>query len=203
MKKSIFVMAASMAIFGAVSTSQAQNKIVKKDTQKKQSQDATSKSLGSATTMDSTKSIVDNTSNLPNYTILVSAVKASGLLDTLKGEGSFTLFAPSNEAFTKLPKGTIDIASPEGKNQLAHIAKYHIVSGNLTSRDLALAVSRGKGKAILTTVSGEPLVISINAEKNLQITDENGGVALVTKFDASQSNGVIHAINTVLIPENE
>ena len=203
MKKSFFVLAASMAIVAATATSsQAQDQTVKKDTQKTQAQDTVSKRLGTNTSMDPTKNIVDNASKSPDYTTLVSVVKASGLADTLKTDGPFTVFAPSNDAFKKLPQGTIDTTSTAGKTKLAEIVKYHVVPGNLTSRDLALAISRGKGKAILTSVSGEPLTISINAEKNLQITDEKGAVALVTKFDVAQSNGVIHAINTVLQPES-
>ena len=132
----------------------------------------------------------------------MSAIKSAGLTDSLKAEGPFTVFAPTNEAFAKLPAGTLDtLKNPVNKEQLADIVEYHVVPGKLTSRDLALAVARANGNATLTTVEGEDLNVSINDAKNLQITDAKGNIALVTMFDVEQSNGIVHVINNVLLPK--
>jgi uncharacterized surface protein with fasciclin (FAS1) repeats len=130
----------------------------------------------------------------------MAAVKAAGLVDTLQGAGPFTVFAPTNEAFDKLPPGTVDtLVKPENKDALVKVLTYHVVAGRMTSRDIAKAVKAGGGKATLTTVQGEPLTASMEGGK-LVLTDAKGGVSTVTIANVIQSNGVIHVVDTVLMP---
>ncbi len=146
------------------------------------------------------KNIVQNAVNSKDHTTLVAAVKAAGLVDTLSGPGPFTVFAPTNKAFAKLPKGTVeDLVKPENKDKLTAILTYHVVAGKLTAADLMQQIRDGGGKAELKTVQGESLTVT-KAGKGLDITDAKGDVAHVTIADVLQSNGVIHVINTVLIP---
>jgi uncharacterized surface protein with fasciclin (FAS1) repeats len=147
-----------------------------------------------------TKTIVDNAVNSKDHTTLVAAVKAAGLVDTLSGPGPFTVFAPTNEAFDKLPAGTVDtLVKPENKDTLTKILTYHVVSGTMTSKDIAKAIKAGGGKATLTTVQGEPLTAEMKMGK-LVLTDAKGGMSTVTIKDVMQSNGVIHVVDTVLMP---
>ena len=147
-----------------------------------------------------TKNIVENAVNSKDHTTLVAAVKAAGLVDTLEGAGPFTVFAPTNEAFDKLPAGTVDtLVKPENKDQLTKILTYHVVAGKLSAKDLKKQIKMGGGKATLKTVQGDPLTASIKDGK-LVLTDEKGGTATVTIADVYQSNGVIHVIDTVLMP---
>jgi len=147
-----------------------------------------------------TKTIVDNAVNSKDHTTLVAAVKAAGLVDTLKSAGPFTVFAPTNEAFAKLPAGTVDtLVKPENKATLTKILTYHVVSGRMTSNDIAAAIKAGGGKATLTTVEGEPLTAWMQGP-NLVLTDAKGGNSMVTIKDVMQSNGVIHVVDTVLMP---
>jgi len=146
------------------------------------------------------KNIVQNALNSDDHTTLVAAVKAAGLVDTLEGPGPFTVFAPTNEAFAKLPPGTMDtLLMTENKPTLTKILTYHVVSGKMDSRDIAKAIKAGNGKAALTTVSGGKLWASMNG-KDIVLTDEKGGMAKVTISNVFQSNGVIHVIDTVLLP---
>jgi len=148
-----------------------------------------------------TKNIVENAVNSKDHTTLVAAVKAAGLVDTLEGPGPFTVFAPTNEAFAKLPKGTVDtLLKPENKDKLTAVLTYHVVAGHLTAQDLADKVDQMGGKAMLTTVQGEPLTIARSGRSHLTVTDAKGDVATITIADVLQSNGVIHVINKVLIP---
>jgi uncharacterized surface protein with fasciclin (FAS1) repeats len=147
-----------------------------------------------------TKDIVDNAVNSKDHTTLVAAVKAAGLVDTLKGKGPFTVFAPTNAAFEKLPAGTVDnLLKPENKATLTKILTYHVVSGNMDSKAIAKKIKAGKGKATLKTVSGGKLMASMDGGK-LVLTDEKGGTSTVTIADVHQSNGVIHVVDTVLMP---
>ncbi|MVW54633.1 fasciclin domain-containing protein [Sphingomonas sp. MAH-6] len=147
-----------------------------------------------------TKTIVDNAMNSKDHTTLVAAVKAAGLVDTLSGPGPFTVFAPTNEAFAKLPAGTVDtLVRPENKDMLTKILTYHVVSGRMTSKDIAAAIKAGGGTATLTTVQGEPLTATMKMGK-LVLTDAKGGMSTVTIKDVMQSNGVIHVVDTVLMP---
>jgi len=146
------------------------------------------------------KNIVQNALNSDDHTTLVAAVKAAGLVDTLEGPGPFTVFAPTNEAFSKLPAGTVDtLLMTENKSTLTKILTYHVVSGRMDAKDIAKAIKAGNGKTELTTVSGGKLWASMQG-KDLVLTDEKGGMAKVTISNVYQSNGVIHVIDTVLIP---
>jgi len=147
-----------------------------------------------------TKNIVENAINSKDHTTLVAAVKAAGLVDTLEGPGPFTVFAPTNEAFAKLPAGTVDtLLKPENKDQLVKVLTYHVVSGKVSSKDLVKMIKKGGGKAELKTVSGGTLTASLQMGKVI-LTDEKGGMATVTIADVYQSNGVIHVIDSVLLP---
>jgi uncharacterized surface protein with fasciclin (FAS1) repeats len=147
------------------------------------------------------KTIVANAVNSKDHTTLVAAVKAAGLVDTLNGAGPFTVFAPTNEAFAKLPAGTVDtLVKPENKQMLTTILTYHVVPGHLTAADLMKAVKDGKGKAMLKTVQGEDLTVEEKGGK-LEIMDAKGGMSTVTIPDVLQSNGVIHVVDTVLMPK--
>ena len=147
-----------------------------------------------------TKNIVENAVNSKDHTTLVAAVKAAGLVDTLSGAGPFTVFAPTNAAFAKLPAGTVDtLLKPENKDKLSAVLTYHVVPGKLTAADLVKMVKEGGGQAQIKTVEGEPLTVSVKG-KSVDITDAKGDVARVTIPNVMQSNGVIHVINTVLLP---
>ena len=147
-----------------------------------------------------TKTIVENAVNSKDHTTLVAAVKAAGLVDTLSGPGPFTVFAPTNAAFAKLPAGTVDtLVKPENKATLTNILTYHVVAGTMTSKQIAAAIKAGGGKATLTTVQGEPLTASMMGNR-LTLTDAKGGMSHVTIKDVMQSNGVIHVVDTVLMP---
>jgi uncharacterized surface protein with fasciclin (FAS1) repeats len=146
------------------------------------------------------KNIVQNAVNSKDHTTLVAAVKAAGLVDTLQSPGPFTVFAPTNEAFAKLPAGTVDtLLKPENKKTLTNVLTYHVVPGRLSAKDLMEKIRAGNGKAMLKTVEGEDLTF---AEKDgrLWIWDAKGGSAQVTIRNVMQSNGVIHVIDTVLLP---
>jgi uncharacterized surface protein with fasciclin (FAS1) repeats len=146
------------------------------------------------------KNIVENAVNSKDHTTLVAAVKAAGLVDTLESKGPFTVFAPTNEAFAKLPTGTVDtLLKPENKPALVNILTYHVVSGDYTAADLMKMVKAGGGKAMLKSVEGEPLTITENGTK-LFVSGEKSGVAQVTIADVKQSNGVIHVISSVVLP---
>ncbi|BCW87115.1 hypothetical protein sos41_02410 [Alphaproteobacteria bacterium SO-S41] len=147
------------------------------------------------------KTIVENAMNSKDHTTLVAAVKAAGLVETLSGPGPFTVFAPTNAAFEKLPAGTVDtLVKPENKEMLTKILTYHVVAGTMTSADIAKAIEAGGGKATLTTVEGETLTAAMDGDK-LVLTDAKGGTSTVTIADVTQSNGVIHVVDTVLMPK--
>jgi len=147
-----------------------------------------------------TKDIVDNAVNSADHTTLVAAVKAAGLVDTLKGKGPFTVFAPVNSAFEKLPAGTIEmLLKPENKAMLTKVLTYHVLAGNFDSKAIARAIMKGDGKAEFTTVAGGKLWAKMDGG-NLIIWDEKGGRSTVTIADVRQSNGVIHVIDSVLLP---
>ncbi len=146
------------------------------------------------------KNIVENAVNSKDHTTLVAAVKAAGLVDTLAGKGPFTVFAPTNEAFAKLPAGTVDtLVKPESKATLTKILTYHVVAGTHSAADLMAAVKAGSGKATLKTVEGENLTVEM-AGSGLDVVDAKGGKSKVTIADVNQSNGVIHVVDTVLMP---
>jgi len=147
-----------------------------------------------------TKTIVENAVNSPIHTTLVAAVKAAGLVDTLNSPGPFTVFAPTNDAFAKLPAGTVDtLVKPENKATLTKILTYHVVSGRITAKDIAAGIKAGGGKYAMTTVEGGKLTASMMGKK-IMLTDEKGGMATITTSNVFQSNGVIDVIDTVLMP---
>lgn len=147
------------------------------------------------------KNIIENALNSKDHTTLVAAVKAADLVETLERPGPFTVFAPTNSAFDKLPKGTVEtLLKPENKAKLQSILTYHVVPGKLSSMDLMKMVKEGHGKATLKTVQGENLYVWMKGKK-LMISDEKGGMATVTIPDVNQSNGVIHVVNKVLLPK--
>ena len=147
-----------------------------------------------------TKNIIENAVNSKDHTTLVAAVKAAGLVDTLSGAGPFTVFAPTNAAFARLPAGTVDtLLKPENKGTLTSVLTYHVVAGRVTSGDLVKMINAGHGKAMLTTVNGEQLTAK-KMGGNVVLVDSKGGMATVTIANVMQSNGVIHVINRVLMP---
>lgn len=149
------------------------------------------------------KDIIDNAVNSADHTTLVAAVKAGGLVGVLKGEGPFTVFAPTNAAFDKLPEGTVTtLLKPENKTKLVGILTYHVVAGKMDFDTIAKAIKKGNGTAELTTVAGGKLWAMMNGEHNIVLKDENGSVANITIYDVYQSNGVIHVIDTVVLPKS-
>ena len=147
-----------------------------------------------------TRTIVANAVNSPDHTTLVAAVKAAGLVDTLSGEGPFTVFAPTNAAFGKLPAGTVDtLLLPQNKPMLQSVLTYHVVPGNITASELMSLIQAGGGRATLTTVQGAPLYASMMGSM-VMLTDAKGNSGHVTQADVMQSNGVIHVVDTVLMP---
>ena len=183
MKKLVFVIA---AIFVAnVSFAQGNMKTVK---------------VGGAA-MYPNKNIIENAVNSKDHTTLVAAVKAAGLVETLQGAGPFTVFAPTNDAFGKLPAGTVEtLVKPENKATLTKILTYHVVSGKMDSEAIAAAIKAGNGKATFKTVEGGTLTAMMKGKK-LMLMDEKGGPSTVTIADVYQSNGVIHVIDTVAMPK--
>lgn len=146
------------------------------------------------------KNIIQNAVNSKDHTTLVAAVKAADLVETLQGDGPFTVFAPTNNAFAKLPAGTVDtLLKPENKGQLTQVLTYHVVPGRITADDLMAAIKKGGGKAIYKTVEGESLTFQMK-DGEVWVWDAKGGAAKITIKNVMQSNGVIHVIDTVLLP---
>lgn len=150
--------------------------------------------------MYANKTIVENAVNSPIHKTLVAAVKAAGLVDTLNSTGPFTVFAPTDDAFGKLPAGTVDnLVKPENKATLTKVLTYHVVPGRISSKDLAKMIKEGHGTATMKTVEGGSLTARMSG-KAITLTDEKGGTATITTADVFQKNGVIHVIDTVLMP---
>lgn len=147
-----------------------------------------------------TRNIVQNAVNSPEHTTLVAAVKAAGLVDTLSGTGPFTVFAPTNAAFAKLPAGTVDtLLLPQNRSTLQSVLTYHVVPGRITAADLMRMIAAGGGRARLTTVQGGTLTASMMGDR-VMLVDAKGGMSHVTQANVMQSNGVIHVLDTVLMP---
>ncbi len=147
------------------------------------------------------KNIVENAVNSKDHTTLVAAVKAADLVNTLMSEGPFTVFAPTNAAFEKLPKGTVaTLLKPENKKKLQTVLTYHVIAGNYSGADIMAAIKKGNGKATFTTVSSGTLSAKMD-RGNLVLMDEKGGKSMVTIADVNQSNGVIHVVDTVVLPK--
>lgn len=169
----------------------AQDKMMKEET----------KMVGGAA-MYPSKNIVENAVNSNDHTTLVAAVKAAELVGVLTSEGPFTVFAPVNKAFEKLPAGTVEnLLKPENKKALQTVLTYHVVAGKWQATDVVKLIKAGKGKAVIKTVSGGSITAWLK-DGNVYITDENNNTALVTIADVNQSNGVIHVIDTVLLPKS-
>jgi len=151
--------------------------------------------------MYSTKDIVDNAVNSKDHTTLVAAVTAAGLVETLKTDGPFTVFAPTNDAFNKLPEGTVaTLVKPENKALLTKILTYHVLSGKFNAADIVKAIKAGKGTAEFTTISGGKLSAMLQGS-SVVLKDENGNTSTVTIADVNQKNGVIHVIDSVVLPK--
>lgn len=151
--------------------------------------------------MLASKDIIDNAVNSADHKTLVAAVTAAGLVDTLKGKGPFTVFAPNDAAFGKLPAGTVEtLVEPENKAALTGILTYHVVAGKFDFNTVSKAIKDGKGRTELTTVNGTKLTAKMNGMHNIVLTDAKGGSANISTYDVYQSNGVIHVIDSVLMP---
>ena len=186
----LFSIAIVVGALFIVQNGSAQGKMTKEDI----------KMVGGAK-MYPTKNIIENAVNSKDHTTLVAAVKAADLVDVLSSEGPFTAFAPTNAAFDKLPKGTVEtLIMPENKEKLQTILKYHVVAGKCSAQDISKLIKEGKGKATIETVSGGSLTAWMKG-KNIYLTDENGNSAKVTIADVNQSNGVIHVLDVVLLPK--
>ena len=185
--RTLFLTACAVALLGASATMAGQNKMSK------------TVMVGGAA-MYPTKNIIENAVNSKDHTTLVAAVKAAGLVETLSSSGPFTVFAPTNEAFSKLPKGTVEsLLKPKNKDKLVKILTYHVVKTNALSEAIKKMVADDGGKHPVPTVSGHKLFATVKSG-NIYLTDENGGTARVTIADVRQSNGVIHVIDKVLLP---
>lgn len=153
-------------------------------------------------TMMAKKDIIDNAVNSADHTTLVAAVKAAGLVETLKGKGPFTVFAPTNDAFENLPAGTVEtLLKPENKATLTSVLTYHVVAGNYDMKAIMKMIKDGNGKAVLTTVSGKKLTAMMNGDVNIVLKDENGNTSNISTYNVHQSNGVIHVIDHVVLPK--
>jgi uncharacterized surface protein with fasciclin (FAS1) repeats len=195
MKSRLLVGVCSLVLMG-ISGAAAQDSMSMKQDSMSMKQDPM---VGGAA-MYPTKNIVENAMDSADHTTLVAAVKAAGLVDTLEGPGPFTVFAPTNEAFGKLPMGTVDtLVKPENKEMLTKILTYHVVAGHLSTADLTKMIKEGHGKAELTTVSGGKLWAMEKGGK-IELKDEKGGMAMITIPNVYQSNGVIQVVDTVLMP---
>lgn len=188
-KRHVYVAAAALGALFIVSPVSAQTKMSEKTV-----------SVGGAP-MYPSKNIIQNAVNSKDHTTLVAAVKAAGLVDVLSSAGPFTVFAPTNAAFGKLPAGTVEtLVKPENKAKLTTILTYHVVPGRLTASSLMKAVKDGGGMARFKTVEGDEITVRQPSAGKLSITDAKGGMSAVTIGDVLQSNGVIHVIDTVLLP---
>ena len=186
LKKGLLVVALSTATFGF-----AQDKMMEEKTVM----------VGGAA-MYPSKNIVENAVNSKDHTTLVAAVKAADLVEVLSSKGPFTVFAPTNDAFAKLPEGTVEtLLKPENKTTLQAVLKYHVVAGDYKAADLVKMIKKMDGKAELKTVAGGTLTAWVKG-KDVYINDENGNTAKVTIANVNQSNGVIHVIDTVVLPKS-
>jgi len=197
MKKLILAVFAMAIVFGFnVNNISAQDDKMKDD----KMMNKTGNPMVGGAAMYKDKDIVDNAVNSKDHTTLVAAVKAAGLVDTLKSKGPFTVFAPVNSAFDALPAGTVDtLLKPENKATLTKVLTYHVVAGKMDSKAIMKAIKKGNGKAMFKTVAGGTLTAMMDGN-TIVLTDEKGGKSMVTIADVRQSNGVIHVVDSILMP---
>jgi uncharacterized surface protein with fasciclin (FAS1) repeats len=197
MKKSVLIAIASLTI-GFLST----NAIAQTQQQDTTKRDTSNKAAPASTAAPSAASgdVVGVLSSSTNFAPMALAIKNADLEATLKGAGPFTVFAPNDVAFSKVPKPTMDDLMKD-KAKLARVLKYHVIAGKYTKTDIIKALNAGKGKAVLKTIDGDALTLSVNDKSNLQLTDAKGNKAVVVSFDNMASNGVIHGLDSVIIPQ--
>jgi uncharacterized surface protein with fasciclin (FAS1) repeats len=202
MKTSKILSTAAMAIILMGATSAfSQDKMMKENkmAKDKKMMAMDTKMVGGAA-MYPTKDIVSNAVNSKDHTTLVAAVKAAGLVETLQGPGPFTVFAPTNAAFDKLPMGTVEtLLKPENKVKLQGVLTYHVLAGKFSAKDIVKAIKKSKGMASFTTVNGGKLTAMLDGDK-VKLKDGSGNISTVTIADVNQSNGVIHVVDTVVLP---
>jgi uncharacterized surface protein with fasciclin (FAS1) repeats len=202
MKTSKFLSTALLAIiFIGATQAFSQDKMIKENkmAKDKKMMAMDTKMVGGAA-MYPIKDIVSNAVNSADHTTLVAAVKAAGLVETLQGSGPFTVFAPTNAAFDKLPMGTVEtLLKPENKTKLQGVLTFHVLAGKFSAKDIVKAIKKGKGKASFTTVNGAKLTAMLEGDL-VKLKDASGNMATVTIADVNQSNGVIHVVDTVVLP---
>ena len=154
------------------------------------------------TAMLSSNDIIENMTLSNEYTVLISAIEQAGLTETFKSKGPITVFAPTNQAFSKLPTGQLDtLLKPSHKFDLNYLLTYHAIAGRITAKDIARKINANNGQAIYTTIAGSRLTAKIDTNRNIVLIDENGGECVISKFDIKQSNGLLHIVNAVLVPK--
>jgi len=152
--------------------------------------------------MISSNDIIENMALSKEYTTLIGAIEAAGLTETFKSKGPITVFAPTNQAFDKMPAGALDtLLKPSHKLDLNYLLTYHAIAGRLSARDIARKINSNNGQAIFTTIAGSRLTARIDTNRNIVLIDENGGESILSKFDIQQSNGLLHIVSAVLIPK--
>jgi uncharacterized surface protein with fasciclin (FAS1) repeats len=154
------------------------------------------------TPMKSSNDFIENMTSSKDYTILIKAIENAGLTQTFKSKGPITVFAPTNQAFGKLPAGKLDsLLKPDHKLDLSYLITYHAIAGRITAKDIEKKVNSNNGEATFTTIAGGRLTAKIDTNRNIILVDENGGESVISKFDIKQSNGLMHIVNSVLVPK--
>lgn len=156
------------------------------------------------TAMVSSNDFIENMALSKEYTVLINAIDSAGLTETFKSKGPITVFAPTNQAFDKLPAGELDsMLKPGHKFELNYLLTYHAIAGRITAKDIERKINSNNGEATFTTIAGSKITAKIDANRNIVLIDENGGESIISKFDIQQRNGVLHIVNAVLIPKNK
>jgi uncharacterized surface protein with fasciclin (FAS1) repeats len=156
------------------------------------------------TAMISSNDFIENMALSKEYTTLITAIEQAGLTQTFKSKGPITVFAPTNQAFNKLPVGTLDtLLKPNHKLDLNYLLTYHAIAGRISAKDIARKINSNNGQATFTTIAGSKLIAKIDTNRNIILIDENGGECIVSKFDIQQSNGMLHIVNSVLVPKTK
>jgi uncharacterized surface protein with fasciclin (FAS1) repeats len=154
--------------------------------------------------MISSNDVVENITLSKEYSVLVTAIQNAGLTDTFKSKGPITIFAPTNQAFEKLPAGQLDtLLKPNHKLDLSNLLTYHAIAGRISAKDIERKINSNNGQATFTTIAGSILTAKIDSNRNIVLIDENGGESIISKFDIQQSNGMLHVVNSVLIPKSK